>query len=103
MMNVLTTMAEEAETCIQTAIIGTDGCYSGGIWGLLGIIVDVMTIVIGAAAVIGIIISGIQYMTSSGNPAAMTKAKKRLIEILIGLLAYGVFYGLMRWLLPGWN
>ncbi len=104
MYNVLRIVADN--TCgegVKTAIFGSGGCYSGGIFGILGIAIDVLTIGIGAAAVIGIIISGIQYATSSGDPAATTKAKNRLIEILIGILVYGLFYGLMRWLVPGWN
>lgn len=102
MYNILNIVAAE-EKCVKTAIIGSGGCYSGGIWGILGIAIDVLTIGIGAAAVIGIIISGIQYATASGDPAAITKAKKRLIEILLGLIVYGLFYGLMRWLVPGWE
>ena len=104
MYNILSIVADN--TCgegVKTAIFGNGGCYSGGIFGILGIAIDVLTIGIGAAAVIGIIISGIQYATSSGDPAATTKAKNRLIEILIGILVYGLFYGLMRWLVPGWN
>ena len=105
MYNILRILAAD-KTCgdgVQTAILGSGGCYTGGIWGILGIAIDVLTIAIGAAAVIGIIISGIQYATASGEPAAITKAKNRLFQILIGILVYGVFYGLMRWLVPGWS
>ncbi len=92
------------EECVKTAILGgADGCYSGGIWGILGIVIDILTLGIGAAAVAGIVYSGIQYMTASGDPAKITKAKRRLYEILIGILVHGVFYGLMRWLIPGWG
>ena len=98
MLNYLTIMA--AEECVQTALFG---CYSGGIWGILGIAVDVLTIAIGAAAVIGIIISGIQYATASGDPAMVTKAKNRMLQIVLGIVVYGIFYAFLRWLLPGWN
>ena len=52
-------------------------------------------------AVIGIIISGIQYSASAGDPTAMAKAKKRIIEIIIGVLAYGLLWGFLNWLIPG--
>ena len=91
------TAEEKAAGKVDTALFG---CYDGGIWGVLTIAIDVLTIGIGAAAIAGIIISGIQYMTASGDPAAMTKAKRRLIEIVIGLLVYGVFYVFLRWLIP---
>jgi len=100
MLNYLRIMAAE-EKCVETALFG--GCYGDGIWGILELAIDVLTVGIGAAAVIGIIISGIQYMTASGDPAAITKAKNRIFEILLGILVYGIFYGLMKWLIPGWN
>lgn len=91
-----------AATCadgeVETILFGR--CYSGGVMGVLMIAIDVLTIGIGAAAVAGIVISGIQYMTASGDPAGVTKAKRRLIEIVIGLLVYGVFYAFLRWLIP---
>ena len=104
MFNILKVVA--ADTCkdgVRTAIFGSGGCYSGGIFGILSTAIDILTIGIGAAAVIGVIISGIQYATASGEPAAITKAKKRLIEILIGIVVYGLFYALMRFLIPGWE
>ncbi len=98
------TFADGGCAGVETAILGgAGGCYSGGIWGILGIVIDILTIGIGAAAVAGIVYSGIQYTTASGDPAKITKAKRRLYEILIGILVYGVFYGLMRWLIPGWE
>ena len=102
MYNILKVVAasDDCTDGVKTALFG---CYKGGVWGILGLAIDILTIGIGAAAVIGIIISGIQYATASGAPATVTKAKNRLFQILIGLLVYGVFYGLMRWLVPGWN
>lgn len=97
----LETLRVFGDGCVKTALFGD--CYSGGVWGILGVAIDVLTIGIGAAAVVGIIISGVQYMTASGEPAAITKAKRRLIEIVLGLVVYAVFYALMRWLLPGWG
>lgn len=87
---------------VETSLIECDETKNG-IWPVLTVAMDVLTILIGAAAVIGIIISGIQYMTASGDPAAVTKAKRRLVEIVIGILAYGVLYVFLRWLIPGWT
>ena len=102
MWRVLTLFADEAgggSECVQTALFG--GEYCGGIWGVIGIALDVMTYGVAAAAVVGVVIAGIQYMTSSGDPGQMTKAKRRLIEIGIGLVAYGLLYAFMQWLIPG--
>ena len=89
---------EECSDGVQTALFG---CYKDGIWGIVGIVLDVMLIGVGAAAVIGIIISGIQYMTASGDPGAMTKAKNRLVECVIGILAFGLMWAFLQWLIPG--
>lgn len=99
MLETLKVFAEEVQCDggVNTALFG---CYRDGIWGILELAIDVLTIGIGAAAVLGIVISGIQYMTASGDPAQMTKAKRRLIEIVIGILAYGVFYSVLKWLIP---
>lgn len=99
MLDVLKVFA--AETCeggVQTALFG---CYKDGIWGILAIVLNVLLIGIGVAAVVGIIISGIQYSTSSGDPAQMTKAKNRLVQIIIGLVAFGLMWAFLQWLIPG--
>ena len=91
-----------AATCggIETALISCSDTENG-IWAIVGVVLDVMLIGVGAAAVIGIIISGIQYMTSAGDPGAMTKAKNRLVQVVIGILAFGVMWVFLQWLIPG--
>lgn len=85
---------------VNTALIE---CESGenGVWAIIGTVLDVMLVAIGAAALIGIIISGIQYMTSSGNPAAMTKAKNRIVQVVIGVAALVLMWAFMQWIIPG--
>ncbi len=84
---------------VETSLI--DCGSEDGIGYILGVAIDVLLILIGACAVIGIIISGIQYSASAGDPTAMAKAKKRIIEIIIGVLAYGLLWGFLNWLIPG--
>lgn len=92
---------------VEVSILGGDSnCFdiqdSGNdIFDMLGIILDVLTYGVGAAGVIGIVISAIQYMTAAGNEAQMTKAKNRIIEVVIGLVAYGLMYTFLQWLVPG--
>ncbi|MBQ1528126.1 hypothetical protein IIZ77_00575 [Candidatus Saccharibacteria bacterium] len=85
---------------IETALISCSDTENG-IWAIVGVVLDIMMIGVGAAAVIGIIISGIQYMTSSGDPGAMTKAKNRLTQVIIGILAFGLMWVFLQWLIPG--
>ena len=71
---------------------------SDGIACVLELVVDILTIGVGILAVIGIVIVGIQYMTAGGNEEQTRKAKRRLFEIVIGVIAYIVMYALLKWL-----
>ena len=74
-----------------------------GIQCLLVEAVDILSIGIGIFGVIGILIVGIQYLTAGGNEEKTRKAKRRMFEIVIGLVAYAVIYALLKFLLPGFN
>lgn len=76
----------------------TDG---EGIKCILRIVVNILSVGVGVLAVLGIVITGIQYLTSSGNEEQMRKAKRRLFEIVIGLVVYVLIYAALNWLLPG--
>lgn len=94
---------------VETAIL--DGCANkeeaekngAGIICILGLVVNIMTIGIGILAVIGITVSGIQYITAGGSEEQTRKAKRRIFEIVLGLAAYAASYLLLHFLLPGFN
>jgi len=50
-------------------------------------------------AIIMVMISGIKYMTSSGNPEARTKAVKSLSTSVIGFVILATFWSLLRFFL----
>ena len=76
---------------------------AAGIKCLLNLVLTILTYGIGILGVIGIMISGIQYITSSGDPAKMTKAKNRILQIVIGLIIYAVMWAALRFLVPGFS
>ena len=101
-----TTFAAECENGVETSVLGGEGCYEVGnegeaIYDILELVVNVLTFGVGAAGVLGIVISGVQYMTAGGNETQMTKAKNRIVEVIIGLVAYSVMYVFLQWLIPG--
>lgn len=64
----------------------------------------VMNFVFGAAGVIFVVlflVGGVQYLTSAGNEEASTKAKKLLIDAVIGLVIVVVSYAAARWIIQG--
>ncbi len=96
-------MAARVEQCVDTALFGRvcDYCDGGAIYKVIAECIDILTILIGAAAVIGIIVVGIMYMTSAGDTARQTKAKRRLFDIVVGIIFWGVFFGMLEFLIPG--
>ncbi len=74
------------------------GC---GVYMILNLILDILTYGVGIAAVIGITLSGITYLTAKDNEQQTTKAKRRIFEVIIGLVAYAVLFAALNFLLPG--
>ena len=66
----------------------------------LNLIVNIMTIGIGILGVIGITIVGVQYLTAGGSEEKTRKAKRRMFEIVVGLVAYALIYAALKWLMP---
>ena len=81
-------------------------CECGGgqaVHKVVGLVADILSIVIGIAGVIGIVVVGIQYLTAGGNEEQTRKAKRRLFEIIIGIAVYALSYALLKWLLPNFS
>ena len=94
--------------CVETSILGENGCAcddgnGSGITDILNLVLDIMTYGVGALAILGMIIAGVQYLTARDNEAQMTKSKNRILQIVIGLAIYAVAYVVLRWLLPGFT
>lgn len=98
--------------CVKTSILGdnngseTQFCAdasdgNGGlVIKLLRTIVDVLTVGVGILGVIGIVVVGLQYLTAGGSEEKTRTAKRRMFEIVVGLIAYVLIYAILRWLLP---
>lgn len=89
---------------VDTNILKTCGNEKDGekqISCVLKLIVTILSIGVGILGVIGISVSGIQYLTAGGSEEKTRKAKRRIYEIVIGLALYAVIYFALQWLLPG--
>ena len=75
-----------------------NGC---GVYTILNLVIDILSIGIGLLAVIGVTIVGIKYLTAKDSTEQTQKAKSRMLEITIGLVAYAVLYTGLQFLLPG--
>lgn len=88
---------------ISTSVIN---CNDGGdpsksIGEILRMIFTILTYGAGALGVMGVIIVGIMYMTARDSTEQVAKAKKRMLEIAVGLVLFAGFGTIMNWLVPG--
>lgn len=80
-----------ADASTQTAcnaISNNNGCKSTGpsITGIVATLVNILSFVVGIAAVIMVIIGGFKYITSNGDSNAISSAKNTIIYAIIGLV-----------------
>lgn len=64
--------------------------------GIISIAVNILSIVVGIAAVIGIIVAGIKYLTSASNPQEANNARELVIYAVIGLMLATIAQVLVR-------
>lgn len=88
---------------VNTFLFGdcAGGSEGEGVFMVLNVILQVFTWGVGIAGTLGIVLVGIQYITSRDDPAQLTRAKSRMLQIVIGLVAYAVLWAFLQWLLPG--
>ena len=85
---------------VDTIILECNNTGAGSIREIILNVIDILSIGVGILGVIGISIVGIQYLTAGGSEEKTRKAKRRMFEIVLGLVAYVVIYALLKWLLP---
>ena len=76
------------------------GCAESddGIMCIIELVRDILSIGVGILGVIGISVVGIQYLTAGGNEEKTRKAKRRMFEIVLGLVVYAVLAALVSFL-----
>lgn len=92
---------------VATSIInckedGKDGdVNNSGVFGILKLVINIMTAGVGILAVGGIVYGSILY-TSAGNSSEQTKKAMAIItNVVIGLIAYALMYAITNFLIPG--
>lgn len=97
-----------AESCggVDTALIKCDqgegkDLKDNGIWGLLLIVINILTAGVGIMAVGGIIYGSILYTSSGNSPDQIKKAKQIIINVVIGIVMYALMYSFLNFVIPG--
>ena len=72
----------------------------GTVASIVGVVAKDLAFLVGMASVIMVIVGGIQFIMSSGNPSAVAKAQKTiqgaLTGLVLGVLAYAIVTFIMK-------
>lgn len=76
-----------------------DGEAEGKVQGLIKLIINIFSIVVGVVSVIMIIIGGLKYITSSGDSNNVTSAKNTILYAIIGLVVVALAQFIVQFVL----
>jgi hypothetical protein len=86
--------------CSDSAV----NCSSGGcdlVATYLQPIITVLSGTVGLVVVLSLIIGGVQYSASEGDPQKVSKAKNRISNTIFAFIAYMFLYAFLQFLVPG--
>lgn len=72
-----------------------------GVWGILLLVINILTAGIGVAAVGGVIYGAVLYTTAGGSMDQTKKSKAIIFNTVIGIGAYALMYAFLNFLIPG--
>ena len=70
-----------------------------GLTGFIKNIINILLFIIGAIAVIMIIIGGIRYVVSNGDSSQTTAAKNTILYAVVGLVIAMMAYAIVNWVI----
>jgi hypothetical protein len=80
---------------------GCSGTGGGDVNKIIGIAVNILTIIVGIAAVIMIIIAGFRLIVSGGESASVAGAKNAIIYVVIGIVVVVLAQVIVHFVLNG--
>lgn len=91
-----------AETSIIKCSEGSGGTTTdNGVWALLMLALNIMTAGVGILAVGSIAYGAALYSSSADKPEQAKQGMTYIKNVVIGLVAYGLMYVLLNFLIPG--
>jgi hypothetical protein len=101
--NIIATQTHCGEATVNILACGTEqnGQAAPILNNVLRIVVSVLTILVGIAAVGGLAWASVLYAKAGDNQGNVTEAKELIRNIIIGILAYGFMIAIIIWLVPG--
>lgn len=98
------TDAAKAQVCAGLTGQAGGTCGAGATGGadigkILKAVLNILSVIAGVAGIIMVIISGMRFITSSGDPQSVSGAKKTLIYAMVGLVVVAVSQLLVHFVL----
>lgn len=95
------TTCGSGDTAVQVSI--DLGCKNAGngIVDLVFAIIRFLTVGVGLVIVGSMVVAGIQYTSSRGDPQATARAIERIRNNLIALLLFIFAFAILNWVVPG--
>lgn len=96
-------LMEDGLHCIDTFLFGKicDNCHGSAIFELVGNILSIVTAGVLILATIGFIIAGVMILTAHDNSSIIAKAKSRMLQIIIGIVAFALMSIITDFIIPG--
>lgn len=79
--------------------VSSTPCSDSGVNGAVALAVNILSFIVGAAAVIALIWAGFKYITSGGDTNKVANAKSTLIYALVGIAVAGLAQVLVHFVL----
>jgi len=85
--------------CAQSG--GGASVENTGVWGILLLAINILTGLVGLAAVIGVVYGSVLYTSAGGNQEQVKKAMGIITNVVIGVITYALMYSVSNFLIPG--
>ena len=93
--------ATNADVCAGIQATGATSCTNDGgqVTSLIHTVINILSLIVGIAAVIMIIVGGLKYVTSGGESASIASAKNTIIYAVVGLVIAALAQFLVQFVL----
>ncbi len=81
--------------------ISKSGANGGPIMAYLVMVIQYLSSAVGLVIVLMIVIGGVQYITSAGDPGAIKAAKGRITNAIVALFAFFLMFAILNFIIPG--
>lgn len=90
---------KSVKTCCKVTNSGaTSDC---GFIRQINIFISFLSVIVGVACALGIIIGGIEYSTSGGDPKRAASGKSHITKAVVAVVLFGFLYSFLQFIIPG--